>query len=234
MDDPPARGPLVSSLTALAASPEYLATINAQLETIVRLAAERVAAVDFASITGLRGKSHVTVAVSDELIRAVDDAQHSESAGPCVEALHTGRAVGVPDIGAVMRWPGFHEEAPRLGLDSSLSLPLHTGSGDPVAVLNLYARDRVAMAPLIAAIGAVRGVVVVGPGPLTDEGGRELVAAYAEALSVRDRIRRAIEVIMRENRCAADDAYVSLCIRAADGGTDLAVAAASFLPSEPA
>jgi hypothetical protein len=229
----PARGPLASGLAGLAATPEYKSTIDSQLTAIALLAAQRVAAVNFASITAMRGRSAVSVAVSDDLIRAVDDIQHSENAGPCVEAIHSGVPVGVPDIGAMIRWPGFHEEAPRLGLHASVSVPLHTGRGEPVAALNLYGRDRAGMAPLIAAVCAVQGQSVEGTIALTDEGGRELVAGYAEALVVRDRIWRAMEVIRRENRCTADDAYVILCIRAAQADTDLAVAAATFLAAEP-
>jgi hypothetical protein len=230
----PARGPLAAGMAGLAATPEYKSTIDSQLTTIARLAAARISAVKFASITALRGRSPITVAVSDELIRAVDDVQHAENAGPCVEALHSGKPVGVPDIGAMIRWPGFHEEAPRLGLHSSVSVPLHTGSGAPVAVLNLYGRDRAAMAPLIAAVCAIQGQPVEEATPLTDEGGQELVAGYAEALAVRGRIRRAIEIIRRANECTPDDAYVILCIQAAQADTDLAAAAEAFLPADPA
>ena len=35
---------------------------------------------------------------------------------------------------------------------------------------------------------------------------------------------------MREDHGSADDAYVTLCIRAAHYGTDLSAAASSFLP----
>lgn len=226
---PSARGPLLSAVAGLAGTPEYKSTIDDQLATIARLAAARVGVAAFASITGTRGQAPVTVAVSDELVRAVDDAQHADNAGPCVEALRSGMPVGVPDIDATMRWPSFHEEAPRLGLHASVSVPLHTGRGDPVAALNVYGRDRAAMAPLIAAVCAVQGQRLQGAFPLTDEGGRELVAGYAEALAVRDRIRRAMDVIMRENRCDPDDAYVILCIRAAQDATDLGAAATTFL-----
>jgi hypothetical protein len=62
-----------------------------------------------------------------------------------------------------------------------------------------------------------------------DDGGRELVTGYAEALSVRATVRLAIELIRADNRCGADDAYLSLCIRAGEAGTDLAEAAVAFI-----
>jgi hypothetical protein len=226
---PHARGPLMTAVVGLAGTPEYKSTIDSQLATIARLAAARVGAAEYASITGTRNQALVTVAVSDELVRSVDDIQHADKAGPCVEALRSGTPVGVPDIDATMRWPGFHEEAPRLGLHASVSVPMHTGRGQPIAVLNVFGRDRAAMAPLIAAVFAVRGEPLEGAMPLTDEGGQELVAGYAEAFAVRDRIRRAMDLIMRENHCDPDEAYVILCIRAAQDATDLAAAATTFL-----
>jgi hypothetical protein len=237
---PSAQGPLATALVTLAGTPEYVSTVDPQLREIAELAAARVDAATYASITRLRGPLYITVAVSDEIARAIDDAQYADDTGPCLEALRTGRPVGVPDIAATtMRWPGFHEEAPRLGLHASVSVPLHTARGGPVAVLNLYGRDQAAMAPLIAEICSLQGYPLeeaAGPGrpALTDEGGRELVAGYAEALAVRARITLALTVIMTESRCTSDDAYVSLCIRAAQAGTGLDEAAVAVIPPEPA
>jgi hypothetical protein len=215
---PSVRGPLLTSLTTLAASPEYLSTIEYQLASIARLATERVAAADFASITGMHDPTHVTVTVSGELIRAID------------EILHDGRPRPVfEDIGGTVSWPGFHLQASRLGLTASLTVPLLTGCGRPVAALHVYGRDSTAMAPLIAGVCTARGLVLDGAPELTDQGGQELVAGYAEALAVRARIHRALAVIMREDKGSADDAYVTLCIHAAHSGIDLAAAASSFL-----
>jgi hypothetical protein len=208
---PSARGPLFTGLATLAGSPEYLSTIESQLGAIVRLAVNRVSAAEYASIASLRGRAEVTVAVPDALVRAVDG-----GTGPPAEVT--------------IQWPGFHEQAPRMGLNASVSVPLHTGCGQPAAMLNMYGRDPMAMTPLIGAICTVRGLVLEGAPELTDEGGQELVAGYAEALAVRERIHRAIALIMAEDRGTADDAYVTLCIHAAHAGTDLAAAAAFFLP----
>jgi hypothetical protein len=225
---PSVRGPLLTGLIALAASPEYLSTIESQLTDIVRLAANRVGAADFASVAGLEDGLPSTVAVSDELIWAIDDIGTVADAFPMGEPV--GALAGPPDPLGTIRWPGFHEEAPRLGLHASVSVPLHTGCGQPVAVLVVYGRDPATMAPLIGGICLVRGLRIEGVAPLTDQGGQELVAGYAEALGVRDRIRRAIATIVQTTSCTADDAYVTLCIRAAKAGTDLSEAAASFLP----
>jgi hypothetical protein len=233
-DPHPARGALATAMITLAATPDHSSSVDAQLTAIATLTAERVAAARYASITALRGRTYTTVAVSDELIRAIDEVQYTDNAGPCLEALNTSTPVGVPDIDTTVQWPGFHEAAPGMGLHASVSVPLYAGRGDAIAALNVYSHDGGAMAPLIAGICAVYG----HPGDQTiveeqltglDAGGKELVTGYAEALSIRATIRLAIELIVNSNRCSADDAYLSLCIRAGEAGTDLAQTAAELI-----
>ena len=231
---PPAQGALATAMITLAGTPEHSSSVAGQLVSIARLTAERVSAARYASITALRGRTYTTVAVSDELIRAVDDAQYADNAGPCLHALDTDAPVGVPDIDTTLQWPGFHEAAPRMGLHASVSVPLYAGRGEAIATLNVYSHDRVAMAPLIAGICSVHGQTHGETSDETlqsqlDEGARELVTGYAEALSVRATVQLAIELIRADNRCSADDAYLTLCIRAVDAGTDLAEAATALI-----
>ena len=120
------------------------------------------------------------------------------------------------------------------GLRASVSVPWYAGRGEAIAVLNVYGHDRAAMAPLIAGICSVHGHADGDLGDETllsglDAGGRELVTGYAEALNVRATVRLAIELIRADNRCSTDDAYLSLCIRAGDAGTDLAAAATALI-----
>jgi hypothetical protein len=231
---PPVRGALATAMITVAGTPDHSSSLAAQLVSIARLTAERVSAARYASVTALRGRAYTTVAVSDDLIRAVDEAQYADNAGPCLEALATSSPVGVPDIDTTVQWPGFHEAAPRMGLHASVSVPLYAGRGDAIAVLNVYGHDRVAMTPLIAGICSMHGNTGEEADDETllsalDPGGRELVTGYAGALSVRATIRLAIELIRADNRCGADDAYLSLCISAGEAGTDLAEAATRLL-----
>jgi hypothetical protein len=201
------------------------------------MAADRVGAVSYASVTALRDKKNVTVAVSDELVLAIDEAQYADDAGPCLEALKTGAPIAVPDIAATVQWPRFHEEAPRLGLHASVSVPLYAGQVEPIAVLNLYGHDPAAMAPLMAAVCAVHAHTGREPAGsddprLSDEGSQELITGYAESLVVRATIQLALGIIMRDFHCVAEDAYLSLCIRAAEAGTDLAQTAAEVLTQD--
>jgi hypothetical protein len=231
---PPVQGALATAMITLAGTPDHSSSLAAQLVSIAKLTADRVSAASYASITALRGRAYTTVAVSDDLIRAVDEAQYADNAGPCLDALDTATPVGVPDIDTTLQWPGFHEAAPRIGLHASVSIPLYAGRGEPIAVLNVYGHDPVAMAPLIAGIYSVHGHSggeITSETPLSglDAGGRELVTGYAGALRVRATVRLAIELIRADNRCSTDDAYLSLCIRAGDAGTDLAEAATALI-----
>jgi hypothetical protein len=220
------RGSLADALVRLAQTPDDASGIDAQLARIARLAADRVAGVDYASVTALRGKEYITVAASSDLARAVDEAQYADDDGPCLRSLDVGAPVTVSEIATTMSWPGFHQTAAELGLHASVSIPLAAGSGAIIAVLNLYGRDGAAMAPLIAGVWAVFDPdrpLPDGTGdlPALDAGGEELLAGFAEALSVRSTIQLALGIIMGGTHGTAEDAYVQLRLHAADTGTSL-------------
>lgn len=224
----PAPGPLAQSLVALAEMPDDVAAVDDQLVLITRLAVEQVAAVRYASVTATREGGPTTVAASSELARAVDDAQYADGAGPCLEPLRTGQPAGVPDIAATMQWPGFRDQALRMGLRTSVSVPLFAGSGTPVAVLNLHGHDPAAMATVI---DGVWEVFRAGrpPGGDIEPGAADLMAGLAEALVVRSTIRQAVEVVMARRGVSALDAYLHLRDRAAAAGLSLAAAAAAMV-----
>jgi hypothetical protein len=225
-------GPLTRSLIVLAGIPDDASNVDQQLVLIAQLAADRVAAVDYASVTAIREDAYTTVAASSELALAVDDAQYAEQAGPCLEPLHTRTPAPVPDIAATMAWPGFRDQAGKMGLRASLSVPLFAGSGEPAAVLNLYGHDAAAMAPLTEAVwnvykpnSAAGGVDMQDLEP----GAAELMAGLAEAFAVRATIQQAIGVIMARQAVGAFDAYLSLRARAAETGSSLTTTAAAVI-----
>jgi hypothetical protein len=227
-------GPLADALVALAQSPDDVSGIDAQLARIAQLATDRVVGVDYASVTALRGKEYVTVAASSDLAKAVDDAQYADDDGPCLRSLDIEAPVTVSEIATTMTWPGFHQTAAELGLHASVSIPLAAGSGTIIAVLNLYGRDAAAMAPLIGGVWAVFDPdrpLPDGTGdlPALDAGGEELLAGFAEALSVRSTIQLALGILMGHTRGTAEDAYVQLRLHAAAAGTSLLAAAATVV-----
>jgi hypothetical protein len=115
-----------------------------------------------------------------------------------------------------------------------VSIPLFAGSGAAIAALNLYGRDATAMAPLIAGVWAVYDPDRPLPAervdlqPL-DPGGEELLAGFAEAMTVRGTIQLALGVIMGHESITAGDAYVRLRLQAADTGVSLLTAATGVI-----
>jgi hypothetical protein len=228
------RGPLAEAIVVLAGTPDDMPSIDVQLNAIVQVAADRVAAADYASVTALRDDVYTTVAASSELADAVDQAQYAERAGPCLQSLVANTPVTVTDVTKTMTWPGFRRAAVAMGLHASVSIPLFVGSGAATAALNLYGRDAAAMAPLILGVWAVYDPDRPLPAdhdelqPL-DAGGEELLAGFAEALTVRGTIQLAIGVIMGRDHITAGDAYLQLRLHAADSGVSLLTAATTVI-----
>jgi hypothetical protein len=226
-------GEVSRSLIALAEMPDDVSTIDDQLLLITRLVVDRVAAVAYASVTAMHDGAYTTVAASSDLALAVDEAQYADQAGPCLEPLHTGEPVGVPDIAATMRWPGFRDQADGMGLRASVSVPLFAGSGTPVAVLNLYSYDSAAMSPVIAEVWRIFSAETTAAGSHRTErleaGAAEFVAGLAEAFAVRATIQQAVGVIMAQQGIGSLDAYLILRDRAAETGSSLATTASAVL-----
>jgi hypothetical protein len=226
---------LAAGLIALAGTADDTPEVEALLLRITKLAAERVAAVDYASVTGLGDRGFTMVTTSSDLVAAIDAAQFTQG-GPCVQALEDQAPVDVLGLDSMIRWPGFAAEAARLGLDATVSLPLFTGSGAATAVLNLYGRDEVAMAPLAAGIWRVYDPdrplpFLTGPRP-PEPGAQELLTGFAGAVAVRSSIQQAFYRIMDRQQCHASEAYEWLRVYAAETGTTLPAAAHAVLDDQ--
>lgn len=223
-------GPLADDLVSLAQVPDDDdAVVDVLLARITVAAAEVIVGVDYASITAWRGDGYTTVAASSDLVRAVDDAQHVEAAGPCVQAAQTAAPVGVPDMAAaVMAWPRFHEQAATLGLQASVSVPLFAGGGAPVAVLNLYSRQSSALVALTAGVRAVftaERIPADGIDAGASTGMRQFLNGLGLALQLRVTIQRALGMLMADAGCDGGQAHRMLRDRAAAAGESLSTAA---------
>jgi len=220
---------LADDLVSLAEASDDDTVVDVLLARIATTAAEVVAGVDYASITAWRGAGYTTVAASSDLVRAVDDAQYAEAAGPCVQAEQTAAPVAVPDVAAVtMSWPGFREQATRLGLRATVSVPLFAGGGSPVAVLNLYGRESEALVALAAGVRHVFSVErIPTQGSATDgnAGSWQLLNGLGSALQLRVNIQRAVGMLMAETGCDAEHGHRMLRTWAAKAELPLSAAA---------
>jgi hypothetical protein len=235
---PESERPLYDALTALAGSPDDISGIDEMLVRIASLAVSLVTPVDYASITAQREGAPTTVALSNQIALAIDEAQYADQAGPCLDALDAGIPVSA-SIATTLVWPGFRQAAMKLGVRASLSIPLFAGRGHPIAALNLYARDSNAFASLSGALlslfdsGDIEPPSVVDEAhlllPLEDAGSSELLAGLTEAFAVQHRIHIAVGVLMQQHDINADQAYATLRGQAAANVSGLLDAAAAVV-----
>jgi hypothetical protein len=227
------HGHLTGCLVTLAGTPDDDSSIPVQLRSITQLAADLLPTVAYTSITGVHEGAYTTVAMSTTAALAVDEAQYADRTGPCLEALDGGSPQYVPRIDTTMKWPGFRQAAHRLGLHTSLSIPVFAGRGTPIAALNLYGRDPESMAPMGAAVLAVYdGAADSDLGASADDLGAgvgALIRGLAGAFGVRARIQQALGMIMQSEGTGADAAYTTLRLRAVAGNCTLTAAAATVL-----
>jgi hypothetical protein len=230
--DQPGRG-LADSIIALAGTPDDESSVPVLLRSVTQFAADLLPPVSYASTTVHEKDSYVTVAMSSEIARAVDEAQYADDAGPCLDALRTSKPTSLPRIDATVKWPGFRATAHRLGLCASLSIPLYAGRGTPVAALNLYGHDARAMAPLsVAVLATFESFSDDDAGPRLGDlepGPLQLMDGLIGAFRTRATIQLALGVIMASEDTNADGAYAILRSRAAANARSLTATAHSVL-----
>lgn len=194
-------------LTLLADSPH----VDVFLDQVVRVAAEVVAPAMACGMTMRRDGGAYTVAASDDLAAQADEIQYGADEGPCLHALRSGRIVEVVDLEEDGRWCRYREHALRLGIASSLSLPM-TVDGETVGALNLYAthpgaftetarRHAVAFADQATAALTVM---------LRHADQALLHQQLTDAMASRSVIDQALGVLMGQQRCTATEAFALL------------------------
>lgn len=185
------------------------ASVEEFLDDLARAAGAAMTPPASCGITLRRDHRPLTVASSDSLALALDEAQYERGEGPCLEAMRTGTVVAVTDITTERRWGGYPAHAQAHGVDSSLSLPL-TAAGRNLGALNLYSSqphacdDPADIAHGLALAGranAVLGVVLHQADQV------ELTGQLRDAKTSRSVIDQALGIVMAQQRCTATDAF---------------------------
>ena len=107
------------------------------LEGLARISRDGIPGCADASVTVLHDGEARTMSATDLRAVAVDEQQYRGGTGPCLSAMREQERVSVPDFDHESRWPRVTAEGRRVGIHSSLSLPLH-GDGQVLGALNLY------------------------------------------------------------------------------------------------
>src|SRR3954468_24155402 len=92
-----------------------------------------------ASVTVIVARRPVTMAATDELATALDQAQYDMDDGPCLTAARRQETIRIDSIADDDRWPTFRDAAIGHDIGSSLSLPLIISDDGTFGGLNLYA-----------------------------------------------------------------------------------------------
>ena len=192
-------------LLALLASGGDLTSFLADL---VELATRQVSRADACGLTLTRDATGVTVASTGPLAQRADEGQYDMDTGPCLESMRTGTVVRVEDMAAEERWAPYPARATRLGVRSSLSLPLVV-EGRSSGALNFYATaprafgaDDEATAARWA--GQATGALTVA---LRIADSDDRAQSLLGGLDTRATIGQAVGLLMAQERCTAAQAF---------------------------
>jgi GAF domain-containing protein len=112
-------------------------SLDKLMERLVELACLAIPGCDHAGITTMRLGSMMTSAATDGTTLRADGFQYEQGDGPCVVALRQGALQRIDDMASEQRFGSFPVEASRLGIRSTLAVPLRLGS-ETIGALNLY------------------------------------------------------------------------------------------------
>jgi GAF domain-containing protein len=194
-------------LALLADSPH----VDRFLDQIVRVAVEVVTPAVGCGLTVRRDGGAFTVASSGGLAAQGDEIQYGADEGPCLEALRQGQVVEVFDLREDGRWSRYREHALRLGIVSSLSLPM-TVDRETVGALNLYpTQPRAFTDPARRQALAFTDQGSAALGVILRQADQALLhQQLADAMASRSVIDQALGVIMGQQRCTATQAFTLL------------------------
>jgi GAF domain-containing protein len=186
---------------------------DANLQGAMRRVAETGCAVladcDSACITIIERGRPVTVGSTNDTARALDDAQYSAGAGPCLAAAQEGRTIRIDDTGNDERWPKFAASARANGIRSSLSVPIEVAGPDTFAGFNVYgtARGGFSDADEQLSQAFARQASIVVANAQAYWAAFELSQNMAKAMESRAEIEQAKGMLMSTYRINADAAF---------------------------
>lgn len=182
--------------------------IDDTLDAICRIAVRAVDAAEGASITSFTEGGPKAVAASDEWCRDLDEAQHAQHEGPCLDAARTGLVFRVRATVDEPRWPSYMPIAAAKGVGSMVSLPM-TSEVKTIGALNLYSRsadafsaEAVSVAELIAGHASLATQVAA-----TLFHHRDIGTQLRRAMESRATIEQAKGIIMATAGCGPEEAF---------------------------
>lgn len=181
------------------------------LAEVSELAKRAIPGTSEVSVTLVGANGAHTAAYTGELAVAVDEVQYEQGHGPCLTAAAAEITVLVTDLANESRWPDWARRAIDAGVHSSMSigLPLHESV---TGALNIYSTkleafddDAVALARTFADYAAV----AMANAHMYDA--KSTLAQHMQAaMESRAVIEQAKGIIMADQRCSAEEAFIVL------------------------
>jgi GAF domain-containing protein len=216
----PAEGPLdpVAAFAELSKIRLSDTDLTQVLTRVAELAKRCVPGADAVSVTLIANGHPGTVAHTDELALALDEAQYDRGYGPCLDAARTHETFTVRDMTVEQRWPDWANRAAEFGARSSIStgMPVQqTVSG----ALNVYSRQPdafdAAAHELLATFAGYGAVALANAHLYTATAA--LADQMAQAMDTRAVIEQAKGVLISQQHINADEAF-TIMVRASQRG----------------
>ncbi|MBB3678611.1 GAF and ANTAR domain-containing protein [Modestobacter versicolor] len=181
------------------------------LTEIVQISRRAIPGADATSITLIRDERAFTAAFAGQIAMDADELQYQRGYGPCLDAGRSGEVFVVRDMSAEDRWPDYALHAARLGVGSSLSVPLPF-QGATIGALNNYSTEPGAFGDVDVRLGEeVAAFVAIAVGNAeaaaraTDD-----VMNMRRAMDSRAVIEQAKGILMERFKVTSEQAFTLL------------------------
>lgn len=162
-------------------------------------------------ITLRRDRQVATVASNDAVAMMMDEIQYLRGHGPCLEAMHTGTRIDVPDMVEETRWGDYSAHALVSGIHSAVSLPLVVND-NTIGALNLFspAPGAFAEADVQRALAFTRQAATALTILLRQANNRVLDDQLRDAIATRAVIDQALGMLMVTRKINSTTAFDAL------------------------
>jgi GAF domain-containing protein len=185
--------------------------LGAIFEKVVRLAKAVVPGADHASITLVENDQAHTPTFTGEIALQLDERQYDTGYGPCLDAAASGRTITILDTSNEQTYPDFAAQAHSLGVRRVMSVALPVPQRT-LGAINMYGMGETPFEE--AGTEAARGFASHAAVAVANAALYANTAQFAEqmqqALTSRAVIDQAKGILMRDNRCSADEAFAML------------------------
>lgn len=221
---------LQDSLAGLAGVMTGDEPLTTTLTQVAGFAVSAIPGADGAGLTLLERHGRATKVASNALVAVLDSVQYGIGEGPCLLAVESRATQRSGSLGGEPRWPRFGPRAGRLGVHSTLSLPLLVADR-VVGALGVYGRAHNAFDDRSVALGErfAGPAAVTASHALLLEESRRVAAQLEGALTSRAVIDQAIGIVISRTGKSADEAFAELRHRSQQDHVKLSEVAARMV-----